>query len=850
MKILKKKNINEEAEVLVNKQTLDLDKDSLTPTVDHEVTAILLSKEHNEESAKENIEASGIEKVAKEVVDEIQDPKKDTPAPKTPSLKPYTEAKLVVDRKELGALIKESVKAGRSYKIRRSLKEGFRYVFEDFEAEYPECYFVCHSDEDANNENGYFDTLEDAKAYAEANPEICCIFKVCDNEEEKVWIRDELEEEKINIDYVVSLFGDDSHYYKEDDKVRCSTDISGATKFNKKKDISILNIVSDVCESQRKYMPENEVAHLFDLNTLEEVYEKDEDYFINSGLVKIISVYKNKKIELPESLKEGLVARKKNSARISKDKNCIYFEYPVLRDPNDKFSEETRIIFDTNTDKPVFFEIESSLSDDEVLAKVEEARKFVKDHNLEGKAHMIYETNAATRIMQAEKNKGIKKNDDIVIEELKGNDAHNFPQYLYSEILELIREFSDRGITEADLNKAIEFCLTHLKDDPRIPKSFFNNQANVESIENKSLAEAVVTPVSEPGDSLEDVKSSKGYQIECKFKDNSEWCDLDGCDGIDYEIDEASNGELSKYKKKNPTEYVFPTKEIADKFASMVRKYSEKYGISEVRVKENHDESLKEGLKKGQKSFLSMIKKYIDEHNAEDIEEADNIDEFLYNMYFNVLDANEIDIPYSVLKEFCEDPDNISSDEDENIFNFYIVSDELKEKVKKLLDQKFNSSDPEDIVENLSESHEEGLIEEDPEIEIDNIETFEPTDEKAKSTMTTIKDAGEGAMFAFKDTLKDLFNLKIKVSDLQKLLSDSSEWLLDLLGFNAEHEEEIHPEEIPEKPVPVEEPEMVGGEFDEVAPVTDVSTININDFDEVEPVEYEEEEDTNFFVGD
>lgn len=558
MKILKKKNINEEAEVLVNKQTLDLDKDSLTPTVDHEVTAILLSKEHNEESAKENIEASGIEKVAKEVVDEIQDPKKDTPAPKTPSLKPYTEAKLVVDRKELGALIKESVKAGRSYKIKRSLKEGFRYVFEDFEAEYPECYFVCHSDEDANNENGYFDTLEDAKAYAEANPEICCIFKVCDNEEEKVWIRVEESKETTN---ECSKVKEAVHVCPECEKSPCE------------------------CDSKK---------------------EMEEDVDARPNHTKLLGF-----------IEEGIL------------------DYQTVAEA-----------------------LMSAASDDEI-----------------------------------------------------------------GEVIELY------GWGE-------------------------------------TLAEAVVTPISEPGDILED------------------------------------------------------------------------------------DESLKEGLKKGQKSFLSMIKKYIDEHNAEDIEEADNIDEFLYNMYFNVLDANEIDIPYSVLKEFCEDPDNISSDEDENIFNFYIVSDELKEKVKKLLDQKFNSSDPEDIVENLSESHEEGFIEEDPEIEIDNIETFEPTDEKAKSTMTTIKDAGEGAMFAFKDTLKDLFNLKIKVSDLQKLLSDSSEWLLDLLGFNGEHEEEIHSEEIPEKPVPVEEPEMVGGEFDEVAPVTDVSTININDFDEVEPVEYEEEEDTNFFVGD
>ena len=117
---------------------------------------------------------------------------------------------------------------------------------------------------------------------------------------DKDFIDENLKEEKINIDYVVSLFGDGSHYYKEDNDIPLSPDISGATKFNKKKDISILDIVKDVCEYSAKYMPENEAASLFDLDTLEEVYEKDEDYFINSGLVEIISV-----IKLPESLEEA-----------------------------------------------------------------------------------------------------------------------------------------------------------------------------------------------------------------------------------------------------------------------------------------------------------------------------------------------------------------------------------------------------------------------------------------------------------------------------------------------------------------------------------------------------------------
>lgn len=157
----------------------------------------------------------------------------------------------------------------------------------------------------------------------------------------------------------------------------------------------------------------------------------------------------------------------------------------------------------------------------------------------------------------------------------------------------------------------------------------------------------------------------------------------------------------------------------------------------------------------------------------------------------------------------------------------------------------------EEPAEPVEAEEKELAVEENPdaEIEIDSVETYEPTDEVCKKTFTTIKDAGDGAMFAFKDTLKDLYNLKIKVSDLQELLSSSSDWLLDLLGFNENHEEEIHSEEIPETSAEIEEPEIVGGEFDDVEPITDVSNIDINAFDEVEPIVVEDE-DEKFFVKD
>ena len=110
--------------------------------------------------------------------------------------------------------------------------------------------------------------------------------------------------------------------------------------------------------------------------------------------------------------------------------------------------------------------------------------------------------------------------------------------------------------------------------------------------------------------------------------------------------------------------------------------------------KDKTSDTLTENLNKGQKSFLSMIKEYIDEHDIDDLQnwfDIDDIDDFIYQMYFNELDANDIDIPYSVYKKYCEDPDNIETWEDEEIFDEYIKSDELKEKVKKLLTNKINS---------------------------------------------------------------------------------------------------------------------------------------------------------------
>lgn len=502
MRILRKKNITEAAE---NKDLAlrPAQVDKLEPVVDHTTANTLASKEDNEAAAQKNIEDSGINKVADEVVKDIQDPKKDTPAPKTPSLKPYTEAKNVVDRKALSQLIKECKEAGRKYRIKRSLEEGYRYVFEELVEEYPECRFVCHTD---NGEvEGYFDDCNTAVQYAEHHPEVISIFKVCDNEEERVWDRKDLP------DY--------------DD------------------------IEKTLAEAKRVNYPVFVIVRNDD-NTL---------------------------------LFWGKEAECNNYAEMYKD------------DP------------------------------------------------------FIAQPHGGIRVITADELKNLAKTewDKMHLEE---------------EFEPVPVEDGNGGVKEVCPECGKEVCECNKTEN--------------------NLDEAIVAPVSEPGDEDEEI------------------------------------------------EPVVTETEIA-------------------------------------------------------IEEPEAIP------------ANEI-VPAVELSE-----------------------------------PELTVTDPE------------------AEIEIDNIETFVPQGEKAQTTMTTIKDAGDGAMFAFKDTLKDLYNLKIKVSDLQKLLSDSSDWLLDLLGFNSQPEEPIiAPEEIPE-PSPEEIAEIeAAAKDDEPAPINDVTSLDINAFDDVEPIDTEDEEDENFFVGD
>lgn len=80
-----------------------------------------------------------IKKVLKDAEDKAEELKKDTATEevrlqgtketKAPSLKPYTESVDVKDRRELGSLIGQAKKDNKLWKVERSVKEGYRYLF-------------------------------------------------------------------------------------------------------------------------------------------------------------------------------------------------------------------------------------------------------------------------------------------------------------------------------------------------------------------------------------------------------------------------------------------------------------------------------------------------------------------------------------------------------------------------------------------------------------------------------------------------------------------------------------------------------------------------------------------------
>ena len=666
MRILRKKNISEKAPADVKIEPAQAE---LEPVIDHTTANTIASKEANEKAAEKNIETSGILEAADEVIKSIQDPAKKTKAPKTPTLKPYTEAKQVVNRKELANLIRECTKANRVFKVKKSLEEGYRYVFEEFVDDYPECYFVCHSDDDANNENGYFDTLDDAKEYALEHPEICCIFKVCDDEEEKVWVKDESVDE-------------------------CAQ--------------------KEVCKDCEEKEPLEEKSDLTVLaNNRAQVMANDNNKPVIYGFTK-----NGKFTEVAPIVCDDL-EKETNNVKIENADLTVYVAYPG------------KDIVEAKQAEKVF-------TDDE-------AWEYLKDHgiHIDGEAGDDPDTWwEAGFVRQMLDN----------MQDSDNKDEYEFTETMLKKVIDAVeRERQDlRSAEGLDYDTAIEYLDDHdINTDP------------------------------------------------CTYEGDYVCNELDFLDTNDYgNYNEADLKELInnviEWRKENPD----ADEEIDDD------EYDEENESLDATKNSNAKRQLTPEEKKRFKKVLNLNK-----------EKTDNLKEAIVapeNDGFGVDDKEEATVTAEAEETNVEEP-----------------------------------------AEPVEAEEKELAVEENPdaEIEIDSVETYEPTDEVCKKTFTTIKDAGDGAMFAFKDTLKDLYNLKIKVSDLQELLSSSSDWLLDLLGFNENHEEEIHSEEIPETSAEIEEPEIVGGEFDDVEPITDVSNIDINAFDEVEPIVVEDE-DEKFFVKD
>lgn len=121
------------------------------------------------------------------------------------------------------------------------------------------------------------------------------------------------------------------------------------------------------------------------------------------------------------------------------------------------------------------------------------------------------------------------------------------------------------------------------------------------------------------------------------------------------------------------------------------------------------------------------------------------------------------------------------------------------------------------------------------EIDVETIDNYEPKAEESKNTFKSIKDAGEGAMFAFKTTLEDLYDLKVKVNQLEQLLTKDAQWLLDMLGIDKNQDTEEVTKETSEEEIETEkEPEIENEANLEVKDDLDVDPIEVTEDDTID----------------
>lgn len=152
-------------------------------------------------------------------------------------------------------------------------------------------------------------------------------------------------------------------------------------------------------------------------------------------------------------------------------------------------------------------------------------------------------------------------------------------------------------------------------------------------------------------------------------------------------------------------------------------------------------------------------------------------------------------------------------------------------------EEDFQFDDEEEIPED-NEKEVEVETETDPneeEIDVETIDNYEPKAEESKNTFKSIKDAGEGAMFAFKTTLEDLYDLKVKVNQLEQLLTKDAQWLLDMLGIDKNQNTEEVTKETSEEEIETEkEPEIENNANLEVKDDLDVDPIEVTEDDTID----------------
>lgn len=744
MKLLRRTTIIESKEDGTITQKPELKAE---PVMQQDFAGALADKESNEEAAKKALEGTENQKNAEEVKKELESHK--TPAPKPIKLKPYTEAR-DVRREDIGELIRECNKAGRVFKIKRNtpekLEEGFRFIYEEFERDLPDCYFVAHSDDDANNDNGYFDTEEEAVEYAKANPDtICCVFKVCGNEEEKVW-------EKAN------------ESCKEGQEEECP-------KCHK-----------HPCECEKKELNEEANSHF--------------GYYGNETVAKYRE-FLNDALEVLEDFEDDdEVVLHSNTYRIDVPFIGTYGGYVEVNHPVKENEEEWESLN----------EAELTEADEKLnLKKYGFVRAPEEDFSDDGARFTCYwydpEGKGDQRI-RLSKHIGHYSNGKEVFLAARYNAPETGRYKSWDDLNGVSIETAVEGLPKlkADIDKFLETIdefntVRHLTDD-----------------EIKELVDEINFLKERAG--LGEYEAQKRAFINKGIVEET----------IPYEDKRKLSDAL---RNARPYDKEKLLKDVKEMIKDVIKEMTSYPGYNYRRNGEFHSAK---GIEEAVRSCMWRISNYPDEIKEKVVQ---HIIGKLKELHDFKVESLEEDISGKII-------DRIANEIIDELEKEGLVEGLLNKLNEDLEDEVPSVTVEEPVVQ---ETETEIVPESNPdeEIEIDNIETFVPVGEPATKTFTSIKDAGEGAMYAFKDTMKDIYGLTMKLGELQKLFSDSSDWLLNLLGLDEPKDDVISTEDLPQVVEPVEP--VVVDEIEDVKPVVfNGEPLDINGFDDPEPIEYDEDD--------